>query len=440
MPLLKAKSGRGHPLRRALGAVVCLVLALAAGALRAEATPFDVIRALIHDRHYDEARIVGMALSEDGQIRARNLAFIDALILKHQGELAEAARRMRIVLAENPGYARVRHELAHTLYLMGDMSGARHHFEFLARTTDIEIDRSLYDRYLMSLQTRRPWSFSLSLGLAASTNINDGSRSDIVYIGGVPFLNENTEKSGNGISYRLSGAYRFDLGERLALTVGSGATGASYRDSAFDRTRLESFSELAMRRGRWNLGAGAMAGRMLTGWSGHRWSYGPYVSARRDFGSRGVLAARLSWTRQRYDVLSSFNGSETGIALRYRRAITPRLALTAGLSAAYVDTARDFSTHTQISPDLSADYALNRLVTLHGNVSYARAAYRGNFPLEGRPREDDRIALVAAATATGLTYRGFAPRVSYGYHDVRSNIELYARRRHSLTVLLTRRY
>lgn len=426
---------------RRLTWAVGLVLAILAGASTSHAaTPFEAIRSLINEGHYAEARTVGDKIAGDEKQRRLHGAFIEALILKHKGKLDDAAALMRDLLDENPGYARVRQELAHTLYIMGDPEGSRHHFEFLARTTDIDSRESLYDRYLVSARKKRPWTFDLSLGLAPSSNINNAARTRIVHVGGVPFLTHEDEKSGVGASYNLAGTYRFDMAERFALTVGGAARGASYKDSDYDRTLFETFSELSVHSGRWRLGAGIAADRMLVGWDGYRWGIGPYVSARRDFGRRGMLAARLSWKHRRYDEATAFDGSESDFSLRYRYAFTPRIAMTAGLKGRIVDTERDHSAYHAVNPSLSLDYAINKHIVAHAYASYERRSYKGEFPLTGERRRDDRFDIVVAATLPSLSFRDFSPRVSYGYHVADSNIELYERRRHSFGLQLTKRY
>jgi hypothetical protein len=168
----------------------------------------------------------------------------------------------------DPSQGRVRQELAHTLFLMGDDDRARYHFEFLKSTVDSEQLRAAYDRFLIAIRNRRPWTLDGYVGFAPSTNINDGAPGETVYIASVPFTNANAARSGVGLSYGLSGSYRFDLDPQWSLTFGGSLSGASYTQSRFDRLNLRAYSEVSRNLGGWRLGAGIAGERSFSGLSG----------------------------------------------------------------------------------------------------------------------------------------------------------------------------
>lgn len=404
------------------------------------ARSFELIRALIHDGHYAEALTVGEHLTQDETRRRFNTLFIEALILKHQGELESAAARMRDLLSENPSFARVRHELAHTLYLMGDADGALYHFEFLARTVTVESQQSLYDRYLISIRRQRPWTFESTIGFAPSTNINNGTRTRTVYVGDIPFQTDDTERSGIGVAYSLAGTWRFDIDKQTAVTLGGSVRGQEYRGAAHDQGLAESFIEFSKRQQEWMWGIGLTADRLLVGWNGYRQGVGPYLSARWDIGRMGIFAGRLSRKERRYDQAPTFNGSESELSLRYRYAFTPRLFVTGTLIGSDVKTQLEYSSFRSLAPSIMLDYAVHRGVILHTGISHEQRRYQANFPLMGQRRKDERTDYTLAATLPSLSFGGFSPRISYGYQVTDSNVKLYDRRRQSIALLLVKQY
>ncbi len=418
---------------------LCAALAMSSAPASAQGA-FEMVERLILDGRLDEARIVGRHLGTDEQQRALSLTFVEALIARSKGEHARAVGLFREVLDQDPGFARVRQELAHTLFLMGEAEASRHHFEFLARTVDSPGHAALYDRYLTAIRLQRPWTLEGSVGFAPSTNINDGTGSQIVDVGGIPFIAQNLARSGVGLSYSGAGTYRFDLDPRHAVTLGGAVAGSSYWASEFDRLALDGFAEFAGQYGRWRLGVGAGATRHLAGWDGHNWSVGPHISARRDFGRHGTAAARLGWRRIDYDRIDAFDGHESELALQYRYAFSPSLSATGALRAAYTRTRFDFHDHVALRPHLAIDYTLSPQIVLHAHAAVAWRSYGGDFPLLGTARKDTRLDLGVAVTLQRFQFNDFVPRLGYAFHATQSNVGLYQRDRHSLTVAFTRRY
>ncbi|WP_048646090.1 porin family protein [Nitratireductor soli] len=401
---------------------------------------YETLLSLMGEGRYDEARGFAARIAGSETVKRNNLAFLEALIHKRERRFAEAARRLSDLLDADPAQGRVRQELAHSLFLMRDDDRARYHFEFLKSTVESARLHAVYDRFLVAIRNRRPWTLGGFVGFAPSTNINDGTSSETVHIAGIPFTNANAAKSGVGLSYGFSGSYRFDLGPQWALTLGGSLSGASYTESRFDRLTLRGTSELSRDIGGWHVGAGLAGERNLSGWRGYGTGYGPYVTARRHMGTKGTLDARLSWMQRRYDTVSAYDGWEADILLGYRHIFSPRLAASLSVSAGRVHTTSGFTSYDSVQPGVSADYLVNANLILHASASYEHRAYQGQFPLTGTPRRDERYTLGVGATLRGLSFQGFVPRINYEYHHTASNVELFERSRHGVGLMITKRY
>jgi hypothetical protein len=402
--------------------------------------PFDTVMALIHAGRMDEARAFAERIAASEQVRAANLAFIEALILKRRGELEKAAGLLDEVVARDPSSTRARQELAHTLFLIGDDDRARYHFEHLRETMDSRALAAVYDSFLTAIRDRRPWTVEGSIGFAPSTNINDGTPGSTVYIAGVPFTNENAALSGIGVSYGVSGSYRMRLHGRLDWVVGGSLSGASYARSRFDRLRAAAYSELAIETPQWRMATGVSAERTMTGWKGYGTGIGPYLSGHYVISGRGRIEGRLSWMLRNYDLVEAYDGSEASMTLAYRHVVSPRIATTIGIAAGMTETTRDFTSYRALRPSAAVDYIVNRNLILHGGVAYENRKYNGDFPLTGKPRSDDRINLAMGATLRGLSWNGLVPRLNYEYFRASSNVDLFDRDSHGFGIVITRKY
>ncbi len=414
------------------------ISAVAAGGAAAQST-YETFLSLLNQGRYDDARAWAEEVASSEQARRNNLAFLEALIHKRERRLEEAARQLSELLDADPSQGRVRQELAHTLFLMGQDDRARHHFEFLRSMAGNAQLRATYDQFLTAIRGRRPWTLDGFLGFAPSTNINDGTPGETVIIGGVPFTNENAARSGVGLSYGLSGSYRFDLDPRWSLSVSGSLSGASYTESRLDWLILRGYAGVIRESGPWRLGGGLGGLRSFSGWSAYGSGIGPYVSVHRRIG-RGALNTRLSWMRRRYDSVPAYDGSEADIAFSYRHIFSARFAASLGAMAIRTRTARDFTSYNGVLPNVSADYLAGPNLILHARVSYQHRAYRGVFPLTAAPRRDHRYMFAVGATLRGLSFRGYVPRINYEYYHARSNVALFQRDRHGVSIVITKRY
>ncbi len=105
---------------RAVALALVLALVATARVSAEEADPFAIVAAHVGAGQYDAARAFAIQYGKTPRAKAVNAAFVDALVLKHEGRLEEAAAAMRALLAVSPQFDLVRTELAHTLYLMGE--------------------------------------------------------------------------------------------------------------------------------------------------------------------------------------------------------------------------------------------------------------------------------------------------------------------------------
>jgi len=423
--------------------IVAAALALCFGALNAAAaatqSPYTALIAAINAEDFATARAIARDTSKTDAARTANLAFVEALILKRQGRYEEAAAALRAILAQNPRFDRVRGELAHTLFLMGDDVAADHQFSVLAAAAPTTGQRDFYNRFLSAIDSRRPFSWDAFVSLAPNSNLTGGTDDGTVLVGGVPFVGEK-RKSGVGVNYGASGAYRFDLGDTRALLFGASIAGKTYTDHTFDSTTLQGFTEVSRDVGGWRLGVGLGAEWRLSGWESARWGVGPQVSARHSFGRAGTLLATASWRAYQYQTDTVFDGSELTLALRHEYAINS--ATTVAIGGAFIRRNTTMAQHdyTAIRPSIELYREFSNGLIGDLSLSYEVRRHDGDYFLLPEPRHDEILTAGAGVTFRQVSWHGFAPRLEYTFEMYNSNSEHGDTFTHGLGLTLTKRY
>ncbi|WP_146260065.1 surface lipoprotein assembly modifier [Rhizobium tubonense] len=401
---------------------------------------FESVRSRIEAGQYDEARAL-VAQSGTGSASDVARAFTEALILKHQGNLKAAAEQMQKIVLAHPKFDRVRQELAHTYFLLGENEHAKYQFQILSASSQSPAFRSLYNNYIDSIDARRPWTLDGYVSIAPSSNITNGVNSDTVFVGGVPLVPGNKQKSGVGINFGASGTYRFDLTDRMALAVGGNFDGTKYRDKDYDDFSGRVFSELSYKNVDWRFGIGPTLERTYYGWEGSRFGYGAEGSVQRRIGAGGDILRLTSGVRYLdYDSQDAMSGVETTVGLRYQHAFSASLLANIGVTTTRMDAEKDFNSYKSARPYLEVYSDLPFGILGSIAVGYESRNYGGKFPWTGQGRKDGQIGIAVSGTFRNLSYMGIAPQLEYRYTNNNSNIGLYDYDSHAVNLYFTKKY
>ena len=174
-----------------------------------------------------------------------------------------------------------------------------------------------------------------------STNIGRNSNSEIINVFGFPFRRDTaeTEKSGIGLSIWTGGEYRFPLGNRLRLRMGSDAAREEYPGKRLDQTFLSGHIGP-----HWFLDANtsvSLLGDARQRWletSPHYLDLGVRSELRRRLTQRVLLSGHLSWYDREYRTHEYLDGSIFDFALSGTWSITPIAQLEADSGYAFEHT------------------------------------------------------------------------------------------------------
>lgn len=376
------------------------------------------------------------------QNRAVRLDFIRAMSLKAQGRHQEAIAVLRRINSENPSFTRVRAELAHSLFVVGDHDAARFHFTDLTRSVDDSQMRDAFDAYLSAMRRQRPYRIGGYVSLAPSTNINNRTTARTIIVNNIPFelTEESRARSGVGLSGGLSGERTFLFAKELTLTVAGRFDGTKYRQAEFDKFQMSGSSFLRKRVGRHLFGAGLIADYQNQSHESYRNGIGGAVEYGRVFeaGRHLFVSARLM--HYRYPGLDFLDGWQASASLVGRQTLAPGHHLTAGLRFTTELTRRDYYDNNGASLFVAHAREWRGGLISEFEPSVGVRRYRAKDPVFGIKRKDVEVGGAVRLMHRKLNFEGFTPRVEYSYLRQLSNHPLQERDTHGVNVVMTREF
>jgi len=399
------------------------------------------------ERRFAEAAPMIEALRATPEMKMQ-YAFLKGYVAVETGDLATGARQFRAVLADHPNMTRARLELARVLLMQGKDKAADHHFRLAAQDNDLppEIARTIYAARSL-IRERRVWSFSLDLGLAPDSNINNatGDKTVDLIFGNTTLpakLNDEARrKSGIGQTATITAGVRLRLSDGLAVTVDANGQVLNYKGKAADdiSTLLAAGPELTLKDGA-RIGVAAVGARR---WYGGRMvteGLGGRVSYQKDLGSSARLGLQLEVRDQNSGFSPAFDGTLTSAFASYERIINRAMVGSATLFVRRENLRSDAYSSTEIGVNLGIGGELPHGINAGISGGVSRALF--DEPLAGisidptRPvtarREDWRLNGRIFLGTRSLSVAGFSPSLTYTFSRAFSNIGLYDTNRHRI--------
>jgi hypothetical protein len=195
---------------------------------------------LVLARRFAEVKPLLGALSILPQF-ALQVNFMKGYIAVEQADYPTAIKIFRQILITHPEQTRVRLELARTLLITGKNAAAEHHFRLAAQDKNLppEIAATITATRNL-LRDRRVWSFSLDLGLAPDTNINNGTTVETIdaNLGGsvIPLTLSGQQRAQTGIGEQAaaSATLRLPLAKKAKLLIEADSSFTRYDDASFN--------------------------------------------------------------------------------------------------------------------------------------------------------------------------------------------------------------
>jgi hypothetical protein len=355
-------------------------------------------------------------------------AYLQAVVFHHQGRLPEAEKLLRQIVAERPAYSRVRLELASVLASAGNREGAAYHLRLLADSAADPGSRRRFESFIDQIDTDRPFTFSGFVSIAPSSNINNGSQNDTIYIAGLPFTIAPgaQAKSGLGVRVCAAGALTQPLGENLTgYAAGSGVV-TEYSGKSFDTITGDLRLGLRRQTLRYMLGAELIFDRRFIALRATDYSVGGRLFLRKPLAPKWLLSGEMQFITRNYDLNPTLRArtfsTEARLDHSYRpgRSVHGKVGMINEEVKAYPHNSY-VGGHVEIGTTQSLPMGLLASLALKAGVN----AYRADFPGMSRPRRDTFVELRATFLKADLAWRGFTPRLGLSYYVQKSNVSLY---------------
>ncbi|MEM6909870.1 MAG: surface lipoprotein assembly modifier [Pseudomonadota bacterium] len=353
--------------------------------------------------------------------------FFEGRVAKASGQLDKAQTAFREALRLNPAHLSAKRELAHTLLIAEDYSGAEHHFRELLQADPEAEYRQGYVRFLRQIDRLRPFSINGHLALVSSSNVNRGS-SETEFVPGVPgvprFDITSRAQDGQGVEAGLAGRIQHTTAKDRQLTFDWGIFGRKFdhdqHDSLTVSARLR-FGQLQSK-SQWSVGPLVRANVNADGNDavsvGLAANYERRVARRLNVFASGIYQYRHSLDKEGID--APFTTLQAGIARPFRNgsvAIGPRFVFF-----------RPEEEHQRYAGQ-SVFARLSRSWSggLSGGlgIEVGRRGYADDFPLAGEPREDKFYQITFTAQHDQFRLGRFIPTINCILGSTDSNIAFF---------------
>jgi outer membrane protein len=370
------------------------------------------------------------------------------VLRKTQGRHAEAAETFRAVLATTPTAARVRMQLAQTLFAQQEDDSARHHFELLLGGAGVPGD-TVAQSFINAIDQRRRWSLTSYVTLAPSTNLNQGTKTaDIGSFNGLTgqLDDRNVKKAGVGVAGGAQAGYRQPLTDTLDLVTALGVNARRYGDHRFNDL-VTSVSAGPRARFDWGtIGLFGIADRHWTADSVYGSSYGAQLATTVRLGRANILFTDLICSNRRFSAhweqtdLTYQNGTACAISSRLEHHLTSSSYATFISRLGRERTRTEHLNNTSWTAGAGYYTELPFGLSVYNQALYTRTAFQGQYPTLTYARLDGRMDLSAQFTKRDWEIFGLAPSVQYTYSLNKSTVNFLSYDAHSVNVTLTKKF
>ena len=340
-------------------------------------------------------------------------------------KLDEAIAAFRAILVDRPELVRVRLELARAFFMKEEDMLARRHFEQVLAGRPPPAVAANIQRFLNIMRARRRWTAHFGAAIAPDSNMNAASGERTIFLdtpfGRLPFTLDDpaTAKSGLGLSIWGGGEHQYPFGGsgRWRLRSGADASAREYKGGAFDRHTVS--GHLGPRRlidARTEASLLATVERQWTAGMPETDSFGLRLEGEHVLTPRLALSARMSAARRNCRDCDWLDGPVGDVTLGASWAALPTLRLGGNAGWNWSRANSEHWRHSGPQASLGATLALPAGFTVGLRAALQRTEYRGrgfaHNTIDRKPREDETQTLSLSVHNRALTVLGFSPRLS----------------------------
>ena len=171
-------------------------------------------------------------------VDVQELDFLWGTLALKKGDMDEAIKRYRAILARDPSLLRVRLDLALAFFRNEEDSSAEYHFRQVL-SDEKKLTKATVNNIMILLdqiRRRKKWSVSVNGYLNLDDNVNSATKAKTISLFGLPAtLSEDArQKSGIGLTLNVSGGYEWRIQPDRRFRVGGGLYTKTFKNNNYN--------------------------------------------------------------------------------------------------------------------------------------------------------------------------------------------------------------
>jgi hypothetical protein len=340
-----------------------------------------------------------------------------------------------------PNVTRFRLVLARAYFLVGEDDKATFHFQAAQGDPLSPEEQAAVRGFLDRIAARKFWEVELGFNLLTESNPGNRTSTEVIDIGGLPFVITDTAESGTGFEARARVAWlpRIDRDRTLKLQLSG--TERGFPDDSLDERRIDAEIGVLTRGDQGTeLGFGLLAGTRDIGGEDFSDSRGAWATYTTALAPDTRVSGRVSLTRNTHAELDNRDGNIASLTISGLRALSSDLGLRGSLSVTDTNAAADFESGLSIGLTAGVTRAFPGGWVVIADAGLTRDRRDGVSGLFTEVREDLTTFVSLRALYRNLQIEGFTPIVGLRWEERRSSLDLYDYDNLGLTLGFTRQF
>lgn len=354
------------------------------------------------------------------------------------GQLGLAVKSFRAILDVQPNHLPARRALVDILMVAGEYEAAEFHLAYLIKH---DPDQNAVTRYYGAqdeIVHKTPLSYSGTFAVLPSTNVNNGTKTTIISIGGLPFTIDDggLETSGYGILFGGNASYRWALGGGQQLELKGDILANWYEIESL--RNLTATVSLQYQRESGSNGI-AVGPYVRQTWylpvenpdkSPDNYATGISLAYSEHLNSSDKISFDLRYEYQTHAAVNSSGNYKSGPyrsgSVKLDHEINSSLSVFASLGLQrYAPPLSEHLAYQSVNLSVGANKLWSPKLMTGITLGIGERAYDGDYPLHGFPRQDDFYSLTLSVRSTRLKVFDVIPQLSCTYKRNQSNVAFF---------------
>lgn len=402
-------------------------------AFAAEATSSKAAKAPVADKttkviHISEENLIGKLVA------AARASFVEK---KYQ----QAVDLYLSVLSINPSIAPVRYSLAETYMVMGRYKQATYNFKIVLSQKIPPKIAQLIHNHLAYINRQKIWLADFGFDMTPESNINQGSKTENIIVGGLPFkLNKDSmAQSGTNINVRAGVTISPKLGENVYGHFRASASGNYLTHNKQINMNFGTEIGAGLKLGPDKYFAGVAYNKQLFDKKDYFDKVGVWATWDKLVNNKLTWSGRVSASRTNYKqvVGQDYNFSSNQ---NFSYEVSSKLGFNVAPSISYTNSFNNLNDNVKLGLSAGSRHTLPNSFTISTNLSALYGHYTTENAIFGKKRKDLTVGASLRVANAKFKLFNFAPYVQYRYQRRNSNIDLYDFDNHAVTAGLTTRF